>query len=58
MKTFPHKSEDLVKELNKLYPERSPRIQQSEREIWMEAGRRELINQLIVRLEREQNGGS
>jgi hypothetical protein len=42
---------DLVAELNDQYPERCPSPKDPEREIWMEAGRRDLVRHLLLRLE-------
>jgi len=43
----PHLSSDLIDKLNKDYPERHPDLTLSDREIWFNAGRRHLINQLL-----------
>jgi len=38
---------DLILELNKRYPEKCPSISDTERSIWMYAGKRHLINELL-----------
>lgn len=51
MKTLPLYSEDLVKELDKLYPNQCPDIRWEDRVIWFKAGQREVVNTLLQRLE-------
>lgn len=45
---------DLVDWLNRTVPERCPDIQDTERAIWMYAGKRELVRSLIHAYERQQ----
>jgi hypothetical protein len=52
---IPLYSYDLIDELDKLFPERCPDPEDSEREIWMKAGRRELIRSLLIWKEKEEN---
>jgi hypothetical protein len=40
---------DLIEELNKAVPEMCPNATMSDREIWMYAGKRELIRSLLSR---------
>lgn len=40
--------------LDALVPERCPGLKQPEREIWMYAGKRELVRNLITVLERQE----
>jgi hypothetical protein len=49
MKPLPIDSYELVEELDRLYPEKSPNPLDSEREIWMKAGERRLVNNLLIR---------
>lgn len=49
MKSLPPLSADLVKELDATYPARWPRPDESEREIWMKAGERRLVDGLLAR---------
>lgn len=51
---IPLHSYDLLDELNKAYPEKCPSPSMPEREIWMYAGKRELINNLLTRREKEE----
>lgn len=54
---LPGLSRELVEGLDRLIPERCPGVNQSERVIWMYAGKRELVRHLIAihtRQEREQ----
>lgn len=39
-------TEDTINDLNRAFPERCPAITDSEREIWMYAGKRELVRYL------------
>ena len=47
-------SAELVAALDRLFPERCPRPDQDERDIWMYAGKRELVRNLITVLERQE----
>lgn len=47
---FPAFSVDLVHQLDELLPEKSPEKHWNDRDIWMYAGKRELINHLLQRL--------
>ena len=42
---------DLLDELDERFPDQCPSIQDSEREIWMKAGRRDVIRMLIKQFE-------
>lgn len=57
MEKLPTLSVDLVAELDRLYPERCPDPNQSNREIWMEVGARNLVRYLLekVRQSAEEN---
>jgi len=45
----------LIEWLNSLYPERCPNPNDSEREVWMKAGERRVVNQLINKLNRSED---
>jgi hypothetical protein len=47
MERLPELSMDLIDELDKIFPLRLPRVNQTEREIWLEVGKREVIEYLI-----------
>ena len=49
MKPLPHSALDLVKELEREYPLRNPRLGQSQDEIMFTAGARTLVERLIYR---------
>ena len=51
MNPLPTFAFDLVKELDTDIPERCPGVKDSEREIWIYAGKRELVRHLLMRLE-------
>lgn len=51
---IPFQSVDLIKELDKLFPEKVPDKEWSDREIWIYVGKRELINWLKAKLEQEE----
>lgn len=45
---------DLIKELDKTYPIRTPNLNDSDREIWFKAGARSVVD-LLISLEKDQN---
>jgi hypothetical protein len=45
--TFPFVPTPLVDALNKLYPEKCPNINDSERLIWFKAGQRSVVDSLL-----------
>jgi len=45
----------LIKWLNDLYPEKCPNPDNTEREVWMKAGERRVVNQLINKLNRTED---
>lgn len=47
-------TEELVDGLDKLVPHRCPAVSQSEREIWMYAGKRALVDALMVACKRQK----
>lgn len=47
-------TEELVDGLDKLVPHRCPTASQSEREIWMYAGKRALVDALLVACKRQK----
>lgn len=47
-------TEELVEGLDKLVPHRCPAVSQSEREIWMYAGKRALVDALLVAYKRQK----
>ncbi len=51
MKVLPITAEELVKELNTLYPEEHPKLDYPDRVIWFKAGQRDVVNTLLKRLE-------
>lgn len=53
---IPYTAEELIEQLDKLYPERTPSIDMSDREIWMYAGKRELIRVLLESLKQQEEG--
>ena len=48
-------TEELVDGLGKLVPHRCPTASQSEREIWMYAGKRALVDALMVACKRQKD---
>jgi len=54
MQHIPTYSKDLITLLNEYYPERCPNTSMTEREIWTYAGKRELVRNLKLLLERQQ----
>jgi hypothetical protein len=47
MELLPLSAEELVEKLDKEIPERCPTPSQAERDIWMYAGKRALVNHLL-----------
>lgn len=56
MDHLPIYSIDLIKELDKYYPNTYPLLTDTDREIWYKAGQRSLINKLLSLLEETQDG--
>jgi F420-dependent methylenetetrahydromethanopterin dehydrogenase len=54
MEKIPFAAVDLIEKLDQLYPEKCPAVTDSEREIWMYAGARELVRRLVHRAKQEQ----
>lgn len=55
MKGLPVYTVDLVDELDETFPHKCPIEKDSERRIWMDAGRRELIDWLVRKKELQQD---
>jgi hypothetical protein len=47
-------SHDLIEDLNKCYPEKCPDVLDTERMIWMYAGKRELVKTLVALKKRDE----
>lgn len=54
MTPIPYSAEDLIKQLDEIYPERCPTPDMTDREIWMVAGQRKLVTNLKARLAAQQ----
>jgi hypothetical protein len=54
MESIPLLSVDLIAALDELYPERCPSVKDSDRDIWLYAGKRELVRLLKVRVEQDR----
>lgn len=48
MDRLPVFSVDLIEQLDKEYPNRWPRLNESEREIWFYAGQRSVVDKLLA----------
>lgn len=55
MEKLPVLSVDLIKELDKEYPDRWPRLSESEREIWFKAGQRSVVDKLLSLLKEAED---
>jgi hypothetical protein len=55
MQNIPTLSSDLIEELQKAYPQRCPKITDTEREIWMYAGAAALVQKLVTFLEQDKD---
>lgn len=49
---IPEQSDDLIELLNKHIPERCPSEEETDREIWKYAGKRDLVRELLASLKR------
>jgi len=54
MDNFPYVPKDLLEALEKLYPERTPEPEWSDREIWMRVGERRVVR-FLKRIFEQQN---
>ena len=52
---FPPIDEALLKKLDEVYPEACPRIQDSDRQIWMQVGARQVVCMLRAVYLEQQN---
>ena len=41
---LPYTVDELIKVLDKIYPDRSPSLKDNEREVWFKAGQRSVVN--------------
>lgn len=48
---FPYTAKDLIEQLDKLIPHKCPDPKQDERSIWVYAGKRQLVDSLIMQLQ-------
>ncbi len=55
MDSLPNKSEDLIQLLDSRYPERTPSLKDSDREVWWKAGRRALIDDLLNQVRQQKD---
>jgi hypothetical protein len=55
MDTLPDSSIELINKLNTLIPSRHPNLNESEREIWFNAGRRSVVDFLLSLSKRKEN---
>lgn len=53
--SFPFLSPQLIAALDARFPNRCPRLAQTDREIWFEAGQRSVVEILKETLKRQQN---
>lgn len=44
-------SADLILELDKMYPDKCPSLNETPKEIWFKAGQRDVVNMLLSRLD-------
>ena len=48
MERLPQLSLEVVQQLDEMFPERCPDVAQSERDIWLYAGKRSLVRYLLT----------
>ena len=58
MDALPVFAVDLIAALDNYYPEKSPDPQQSDREIWMAVGKRELVRNLVNQVRQMEEDGN
>lgn len=58
MEKLPVLSVDLIRELDEEYPDRWPRLNESDREIWFKAGQRSVVDKLLALLKEAEDGNS
>lgn len=54
MKPLPTSVDQLIQDLNEQYPEKSPDPKDSDREIWIKAGQRAVVNMLLTKQRMQQ----
>tara|TARA_Y100001951_G_scaffold21259_1_gene16214 strand:- start:112 stop:333 length:222 start_codon:yes stop_codon:yes gene_type:complete len=52
---LPYTVDELIKVLDKIYPDRSPSLKDNEREVWFKAGQRSVVNWLIELKKRSED---
>lgn len=55
MNTFPDIPKQLLDELNRRFPERSPEPNWDDRKIWTEVGKRQLVRLLNIEFDKQNN---
>ena len=55
MEQLPYKLEDLIDELDKIFPNECPDIKLTDREVWFKAGQRSVVQWFITLKENEEN---
>jgi hypothetical protein len=55
MKAIPLYSSDLIKELDKDYPDRCPSMKDSERDVCFKIGQRDVVSTLLALQKSEEN---
>jgi len=48
---------DLIEELDKAYPHKHPSLSDSDREVWFKAGQRSVVDNLLSRVQDQQEEG-
>lgn len=54
MEALPLYSEDLVRDLDRLIPDRMPELSATDREIWVKVGERRVVNMLLAALKQTE----
>ena len=52
---LPYTVEELIKVLNKIYPEKAPELKDNEKTVWFKAGQRSVVNWLRDLKTRSEN---
>lgn len=58
METIPLHSYDLIKELDKMFPEQSADLRDSDKKVWFKSGQRDVVRFLLTKMLQEEESGS
>lgn len=56
--SLPHDVPSLIRELDKTYPDSCPKLSDTDREIWYQAGQRSVVSRLLYLLKKQEEEGN